>query len=525
MLIKIHKILDSKVERMLGGKREAEDFFILVYVVLRILQEFNSSVEIPAFILGSALILWLIYDKIPPSLNRRFPNESRAFTQDLLLKLGLMFFSSSMYTLFALNLNLGYSLLPSSLHGINTLDLTSSFFGWVLLIYISIHYFSWRLWKYPNLAHMLWRIGGTYTEYKKEVERSKKSRLYSIISRYFNPGVIPMAVSALLFFGWLVLSLIDLLMIGFLLIWFIRNLVSGTRLADAFSRWKAIDEGFIWDAITRVGIAGQVSSVFDAVMIFLGFIGIVFPSLMGWSAFIGVMIFFNGWYILFILFQIGLRSIARIRIDKRRRNLEKVTIKSLPKYVDTILLWSFAMMCTFSLAAYLRFHSNKTFAFIFVCLSILLNLSALSTVVYWLKKQERQHRLSEKTDEEILKIHRDLVRDRYRLYSIVFFPGIPVVAAVGSFSSFVFWSGLVGGLVFLGFHDDFRRRVQRKKAGVYASLLTAYMGTGIFIFLGGAVHLMPELKIFTIQVGVLLTVILAIYWLAIFTTKRRWKWN
>jgi hypothetical protein len=505
------------------GKNEVEDLLILVYVTLRILQEFNSFVEIPAFILNSVLILWLIYDKVPSSLNRRFSDENKAFTHDHYLKLGLAFFSSAMFTLFALNLQIGHFLLPKSLLGINTLDLIYSIFGMVLLVFISIYYFSWRLWKYPSLAHQLWRnTCWTDTEYKKEVDTSEKSRLYSLVSKYLAPGVIPMAVSAFLFMGWLVLSAIDLIMIGFLLLWLTRNIISRTRLAATFFKWKALDENFIWNVITRVGIAGH-SGVIEAIMIIFGFLIIVSLAAMGWIMFIGIMIFFNGWYILFVLFQIGLRSSARIRISEHRANFRETTIKSLPRFVDFILLWSFAMICAFSLRLY--FQLSETFEFTFACFSILLNLNALISVIFWLKKQEKKHLSSEKTDEELLKIRKDLTRDRYRLYSIVFFLGVPLVAAAGSFSSLVLWSGLVGGLIFLCFGEEFRRRIQRKKAAVYASLLTAYMGSGIFLILVAAMYGLPELKTLLTQLGALFTVLLGVYWIAIFRTKRRWKWN
>lgn len=505
------------------GKNEVEDFFIVTYIVFRILQEFNSSVEILAFILDSALILWLIYDKIPPSLNRRFADENKAFTQDHWLRLGLLFFSSVMFAFFALNLYLGHFLLPKSLLGINTLELAHSIFGIVLFIFIAIYFFSWQLWKYPTLAHQLWRkICWTDTEYKKEVETSEKSRLYSLVSKYLGPGVIPMAISAFLFLSWLVLSVIEPLMIGFLLVWLMRNIFSRTRLAAAFSRWKVIDEDFMWDAVTKVGIAGH-SGVIEAILIIVGFVIIVFLAVMGWSTFIGIMLFFNGWYILLVLFQIGLRSNARIRIYERRADPKEVTIRSLPRFVDVILLWSFAMIVTFSLGVF--FQLGETFQFVFVCSSIPLNLSALATVVYWLKKQERLHRFSEKTNEEILKLRKDLFRDRYRLYSIVFFPGVPIVAAAGSFSSLVLWSGLIGGLVFLSFDEEFRRRIRRKRAGIYASLLTAYLGLGILFVLGAAIYGLPELKTLLTQLGVFFAILLAIYWAAVYRTKRRWKWN
>jgi hypothetical protein len=514
-----------EMKQMPLGKNEIEDLLIVAYVALTILQELNSSMEIPAFTLGSVLILWMMYDKIPLSLNRRFPDTSKAFAQDHYLKLGLVFFSSAMFTLFALNLYFGYFFLPRFLLGINKLELTQSIFGIVLLIFISIYYFSWKLWKYPSLAKQLWReTCWTDTEYMKEVHSSEKSRLYSLVSKYLAPGVIPMAVSAFLFMGWLVLSTVDLLMIGFLLLWLMRNLIFRTGLDIAFSRWKIIDENFVWNVITRVGISGH-SGVIEAIMVIIGFVTIVFPSVMGWSTFVGIMICFNGWYILFVLFQIGLRSSARIRIDEHTANLKDATVRSLPRFVDLVLLWSFAMIVTFSLATSMHIHLNQTFAFIFVCLSVLLNLGSLATVIHWLKKQEKRYRLSEKTDAEILRLRKDLARDRYRLYSTIFLLGIPVVAAVGSSSALVLWSGIIGGLVFLCFDEGLRRRIQRKRAGVYASLLTAYLGLGVFTILGAAAYGLPELNTLLTQVGVLFAFLLAIYWVAVFRIKRRWKWN
>lgn len=68
---------------MSDGKIEVEDFLIAVSVTLTILQNFNNSLEMPAFIIGSLLVAWLIYDKIPRLLNRRLSDENKAFTTDV----------------------------------------------------------------------------------------------------------------------------------------------------------------------------------------------------------------------------------------------------------------------------------------------------------------------------------------------------------------------------------------------------------------------------------------------------------
>lgn len=150
---------------------------------------------------------------------------------------------------------------------------------------------------------------------------------------------------------------------------------------------------------------------------------------------------------------------------------------------------------------------------------------ALATILWWLKKQEKRYRLSEKKEEEKLKLTKDLLRDRYRLYATIFFRGLPIVAATELFSALVLWIGIVGGIILLCFNADFRKKVQKEKAGAYASLLTAYMGIGIFMVLGAAMYGLPELETFLIPVGVLFAILLVVYWLAIFRIKRRWKWQ
>jgi hypothetical protein len=168
---------------------------------------------------------------------------------------------------------------------------------------------------------------------------------------------------------------------------------------------------------------------------------------------------------------------------------------------------------------------EASFTISYVLISIALNVWALITILLWLKRPERRHQLSEKTAEERLELGRDLQSDRYRLYATIFFLGIPIVAASNSLAALVVWVGMVGGVIFICFDADFRARIQRQKAGVYATLLTLYMGTGIFIILGTAMYGYPELRTFLIPAGILFIILLITYWLAIFRIKRRWKWN
>lgn len=508
---------------MSPSKSEVEDFFVAVSATLTILQLFNSSLEMPAFVLGSSLVIWLIYDKIPRLLNRRFSDESKAFTRDFWLKLGLVFFSFAMFLLFALNIYFGYFILPKSLLGINTLELTHSTYGAIALVFVSIYYFSWRLWKYEDLAEQLWKMTcWTKTEFRKEKATAKKSRSYSLVSKYLGPGIVPMAVSVLLFMGWLVLTIVDLLMVGLLLLWLFNNILRQLPLKSALKKWDSIFEGgFIWKAVTRAGIA-SLDDVLDAIIIILGFLIIGLLATISWSAFIGVIIFFNGWYILFLLFAIGLRSSARIRVKERHQSIEKTSYISMPNFKDLILICSLVMISVFSLSVLVQ---TSDFTLTFAYAAIALNICALVTIIHWLLKTEKRCRPSKQNEEEKRKLKKDLLRDRYRLYAIVFFLGLPIVAAAGVFSALVVWIGVVGGIILLCFDAEFREKVQKQKAWVYASLLTVYMGTGIFMILGAAMYGLPELKTFLIPVGVLFAILLAVYWLAIFRIKRRWKWK
>ena len=512
-----------EIKHMSLGKNEVEDFFVTLSVALTILQLFNNSLEIPAFALDSALVVWLIYDKIPRFLNKRFSDEDKAFTSDIRLRLGLVFFPFLMLMLFALNMYLGYFLLPKSLLGVNTLELGHSIFGIIVLVFVSIYYFSWWLWKYPDLAEQLWKMTAwTETEFEKEKATAERSKLYSLFSEYLGPGIVPMAVCTLLFMGWLVLIIIDLLMIGLLLLWLFINILRQLPPKSALNKWdNIVERDFVWKAIARAGIA-SLDRVLDAIMIILGFVIIVLLATISWSAFIGVMIFFNGWYILFILFAIGLRSSARIRVKERHQNIEKTSYISMPSFKDLILVCSLAMISVFSLSVLVQLSD---FAPTLAYIAIALNICALATIIHWLLKTEKRCRPSKQDEEEKLKLKKDLLRDRYRLYATIFFLGLPIVAAAGAFSVLVVWIGVVGGIILLCFDSDFRKKVQKQKALVYASLLTAYMGIGIFMVLGATMYGLPELKAFLTPVGVLFTILLVVYWLAIFRIKRRWKWK
>jgi len=507
------------------GKNEIEDFFVAVTVALIILQLFISSLEVPAFAFDSALVIWLIYDKIPRLLNRRFSDKDRAFSSDIWLRLGLLFFPFTMFLLFALNRYLGYFLLPKSLHGVNTLELEHSVFGIVALVFVSIYYFSWYLWKHPDLAEQLWKMTSwTKTEFKKEKATAKRSRLYSFVSKYLGPGIVPMAVCTLLFMGWLVLTINDLLMVGLLLLWLFNNILRQLSVRGVLGKWdNLVERDFVWKAVTKAGIA-SLDNVLDAIMIILGFMIIVLLAMIGWSTFIGVIFFFNGWYVLVVLFLIGLRSSARVRIIDGMRSLDETSFVSIPRRTDLILLSSYIMISVFSLSAFIILGELFKVSYVFV--SIALNICALVITIKWLTdKEDKRYRLWEKKEEERIKLKKDLLRDRYRLYVTIFFLGLPIVAAAGVFSALVVWIGVISGVILLCFDADFRKKVQKQKAWVYASLLTLYMGTGIFMVLGAAMYGLPELKTFLVPAGVLFTILLAVYWLAIFRIKRRWKWN
>lgn len=522
---------ESEVVKSRHKKSELEDFFVAVSAVLTILQMFDASFETPAFFSTSLLIIWMIYDKVPWLLNRRFSDKKRAFTNNLWLRMGLVVFPFAMFLLFTLNIYFGFFLLPESLLGINGLDIGHSIFGIIALVFVSIYYFSWRLWKYPKLAKQLWKMTSwTETEFEKEQITAERSRVYSLTSKYLGPGIVPMAVCTLLFLGWLVLSIIDVLMVGLLLFWLFSDLIRRQILRarhrgrkTVLEKWDDLGRDLLWKAFARAGIA-SLDSVLDTIMLIFAFMIIVLLAMIGWSAFIGVIILLNGWYILFVLFQIGLRSSARVRIQAGRQNLDEASFVSLPRGTDLIMCFSYVMIVALSLSVV--FPLGESFRFLYMFVAIILNVGALATILYWWKTQDdKRLRLSVKNQQERIRLSRDLLRDRYRLYATVFFLGLPVVAASGVISGLVLWSGIVGGLTLLCFGTDFRKRVQRQKAGVYASLLTAYVGTGIFMILGTAMYALPELKTFLVLTGVLFIVLLVIYWVAIFRVKRRWKWN
>jgi len=309
-----------------------------------------------------------------------------------------------------------------------------------------------------------------------------------------------------------------------LLLWLFHNILHQLPLENVVSKWdNLVQRDFVWKAVTRAGIA-SLDNVMDATLIIFGFVIVGSLAMIGWSTFIGIIILFNGWYILFALFMIGLRSSARMRIRKGRRVIEKISYISMPPFGDLVLLCSLAMVGIFSLSV--SFQVNGFFAVAFVFVAIALNIGSLMTIFLWSRKHERRRcRFSEQNEEERLKLKKDLLRDRYRLYATVFFLGFPIVAAAGVFSALIVWIGMIGGLVFLCFGADFRKRIQKQKAGIYASLLTMYMGAGISMILGAAIYGLPELKTLLIPAGVLFAVLLVVYWLAIFRIKRRWKWK
>lgn len=495
--------------------RLAENILIITSIALTIAALVHNAFETADFLADLLTISLFFYTKIPSRLNSYFHTE--VFRRDLSIRMGLVFFPTLIFFLFSLNIPLGFFLLPERLEPLKILSMPVSVLAVLAVSLLSIVYFSWRVWNCSDvdLGHSLWRKACASNEdYKRDIALSKISRIDRLLSTIISPGVAPMAIVVILFFSMLVLMIADVLLVLFLLCWLIYNVLYEVRKrSTSFRRRSNLAYGFFlnldkilaWDSLLRTGLAGRTGGVIE-VIILMGCFSILFLSSIASTSAILVMFGFLGqWYVLVILIQIARRTTLQRQRSRRWKNSLLLPYRS-----DIVLAFCLATLLVFSLTSYINLQESMMFVGAFAMVSLILNTTAIWSVVRWVKSNI-------KTSEE--DFSKGLERDRYRLWGIFYSLGLFIVSVGRDLNGFVFWSAFSGGLIFLTTYRRLRLRLSRSGAKTYATITTLHTSVGVYLVLGAAAFYFSELLPLMVVVSTLCGILLLLMWLQEFRIR------
>lgn len=492
------------------NRRFAEDCLIVTSIFLTIVSLLHNTFEIFDFLVDWLVISLFFYTKVSSRLNSYF--RTTVFREDLWIRFGIVFFPALMFFLFLLSVPLGFFLLPKGLEHLNVLDLSASVLGVIGVVFLSIVYFSWRIWNCSDakLAMRLWRkVCESDEEFKRDVALSKVSRIDNFFSKLVSPGVVPMAISVILFFGTCVLMMIDVLLAIFLVSWLAYNILYETgqrsssfqeRSGFAYEFFKNLDGVLAWESLLQPGLAGKMGGIIEVIIIMGCFSILILVSLLNLAAFIVMFGFLCQWYVLIVLIQIARRSRYRKQASRSKKPPPK-----LPKFSNVVLPSCLTILVGFSVIGYLNLQESKDFVCILSVLSLILNIGAIASITLWAKRKKPNMDNS----VELLE------KDRYRLYAIFYALGLMIGLIGKSMDGIVFWTALSGALVLLAAQDIVRARFQKSGPKKYATVTTLHLAVGIYIILGTAIYFFPELSTLMIAVAALSGFLLLLMWLQI----------
>jgi len=496
-------------------KKLAGDSLIVISIVLTVASLFYNAFEIVDFFVDWLIISLFFYAKISSRLNSNF--RTTMFRDDLSIRLGIVFFPALMFLVFLLSVPFGFFLLPEGLKHVTVLSVTASILGAIAFVFVSIVYFSWRVWNCSDaeLAMRLWRKACESDEdFERDLALSKRSRIDNFFSRLVSPGVVPMAVSVILFFATCVLMIIDVLLVILLVCWLFYNVFYeiGRRSSSfqkrsgfAYRFFKNLDRVLAWESLLQIGLAGRMAGIIEVIIMMGCFFILILVSVLNLAAFIVMFGFLCQWYVLIVLIQIARRTRYRKQASKSKKPLPM-----LPKYSNVVLPSCLTILVCFSLSGCLNLQESQNFVRIFTVLSLILNIAAIVSIALWAKRKQKMER------ENLLE---PLEKDRYRLYVIFYSLGLMIALVGKSLHGIMFWTALSGALFLLATHDDVRKRFQKSDARTYATVTTLHMAIGIYIILGTAIFFFPELSFLMIATAVLSGILLLLMWLQTFRTR------
>jgi hypothetical protein len=496
------------------NKKFAEDCLIVTSIILTIISLLFNALEAVDFFVDWFIISLFFYFKIPSRLNSYF--QTTMFRKDLPIRLGIVLFPALMFWLFLLSVPLGFFLLPIGFEHLNVLDLSVSVLALIGVVFLSIVYFSWRIWNCSDakLATRLWRkVSESDEEFECDIALSNRSRIDNFFNKLVSPGVVPMAVSVILFFATYVLMIIDVLLAILLVGWLAYNILYEIRQRSssfrdrsgfAYALFKKLDEILAWESLLQLGLAGRMGGIIEVIIMMGCFSILILVSVLNLAAFVVVFGFLCQWYVLIILIQIARRTTYRKQASKSKKLPPK-----LPRFSNIILPSCLTMLVGFSVAGYLNLQESQDFVRIFTVLSLILSVGAIVSITNWVK---RKNLIQSESVEP-------LEKDRYRLYAIFYALGLMIALIGRSMQGIVFWTALSGALILLAMQDVIRKRVQSSGPKTYATATTLHLAVGIYTILGTAIYFYPELSTLMTVVATLSGFLLLLMWLQLFRLR------
>ncbi len=491
-----------------------ENSLIVTSIALTIVSLSYDSVQIPAFSLDCVLVSLLFYTKIPSMLDKYF--QTSVFKKDKTIRMGLVVFPATLLSLFALSTPFGFSLLPGDLKKYAVLDLFVPIFGAVALVFISMFYFSWRVRNTSDsgLIEKLWRKAcESEDDYQSDKLLSERSKIDRLLTESIATGIVPMTVSVMLFFSWLILIVTDVLFVMFLMLLLTYNLLyeinkrSGTlteRNRLTYRLFSSLDQIVTWEDLVQTGLSRRISGIMEVLALTASFLLLVLVSLLSVAAFIVMFGLLSQWYVLLVIVQIGRRGKYKLKGSTAAKP------PTLPHRCDFVLVFCLVMLLGFSMASYADLQKSTYVPQVFLVLSVILNVATISSVIFW--------RIREKSGLNN-RGRENLGNDKYRLHGILYLLGFPVALLGKTLQGIVFWSVLNGALVWLSTDDSVRNRFKSANPQKYATMTTLHMAIGAFSIIGLIFYFLPELYPLAVVATMVFSVLLTWMWIQKFRMR------
>jgi len=498
-------------------KNLAEHCAIAIGAALIILGLINETVDSASFFWGSFLILFYFFAKVPASLNSYF--RTMVFRRDFALRLSFVVLPLAMFSTFFLFHPFAFLFLPNPLRTIGiTYGFEIAVTVNITLVFLFIMFYSWRLRRYPEVAQRLWRKStSSRREFEWDIERSKKPSRLSTLNRFISPGVTPTAIAVLLFLALLILSMSDLMLVSFLLLWLGRNALHEIRhrqtafikqSASAVEFFKLFDQTVTWEGMLKTGLRGNISGIWDAFVLVMCLLLLVIPSFSNPASFFLMFGLLSSWYLIIVLVQI----MRRLGIVSNKTAAHPSRPLVLPLHKDLALITTLSLVAAFSFLMSYEFLEQKTRLGLIAGASLTVNAINLYSVGRW--KQERE-RLASSAEWK-----RDRAKDRYRIDAILWFSGLPIALIGSGAKGLIFWTVFSGSVILLSLSDRILSKYLRSSPRVFASSRALYMALVVCLILGSAAWFFPELSLALGAFAVLLGSLLVLMWILFYKSRK-----
>jgi hypothetical protein len=477
----------------------------------------NQTVNLASSLFGYSLTLFYFFTRIPTALNRYF--RTKAFRSDFALRFSFVVFPLAMFSAFFLFYPFAYLFLPDPLqimatpHGFEIAVMTNA-----MLIFAFVTFYSWRLWRYPEVALRLWRkSSSSQKEFEWDVERSRNPSRLSTLNRFMSPGVTPSAIAVMLFLALLILSIFDIMLIGFLLLWLGHNILYELRKrqtgflkrsASAVRFFRIFDQTVTWEGILKTGLRGNVGGIWDAFVLFMCFTLLVIPSVSSFAGFIVMFGLLGSWYTIIVLVQI----MRRLGIVTNKTLTDPTKLRVLPPHKDLALSGTLSLIAAFSFLMSYQFLESITRLAALIGASLAVNAISILSVWHWTRERVRL------TQGERWETDRN--RDRYRIDAIFWFSGLPIALVGWGSKGLLFWTMFSGSVILLSLSDRILSKTLKSTPGTFATLRTLYMTLVVCLILGSAAWFFPELGPALEVLAVLLGFLLAVMWVLFYKWRK-----